>query len=65
MLLKTKDAVEAGGHVDWLSLTVGFFSAGIVGLLALRFFIPIVKQGKLHYFVVYLIPVGILGICVL
>jgi len=65
VLLKTKDAVEAGGHVDVLSLVIGFVSAGLVGVLALRFFIPIVRQGKLHYFVVYLIPVGILGICVL
>ena len=65
VLLKTKDAVEAGGHVDYVSLLIGFFSAAIVGLLALRFFIPIVKQGRLHYFVVYLIPVGILGICLL
>jgi undecaprenyl-diphosphatase len=65
VLLKTKDAVEAGVHVDVLPLVVGFFSAALVGILALRFFIPIVKQGKLHYFVAYLIPVGILGICVL
>jgi undecaprenyl-diphosphatase len=65
VLLKTKDAVEAGGHVDVLSLVVGFVSAGLVGVLALRFFIPIVQQGKLHYFVAYLVPVGILGICVL
>lgn len=65
VLLKTKDAVETGAHVDILPLVVGFLSAAVVGVLALRFFIPIVKQGKLHYFVAYLIPVGILGICVL
>lgn len=65
VLLKTKDAVEAGVHVDLLALVIGFLSAAIVGVLALRFFIPIVKQGKLHYFVAYLIPVGILGVCVL
>ena len=37
VLLKTKDAVEAGGHVDYVSLLIGFFGAAIVGLLALRF----------------------------
>lgn len=65
VLLKSKDAIDAGGHVDMLVLVVGFLSAALVGFGALRFFIPIVNKGKLHYFVIYLIPAGLFGITVL
>ena len=55
------------GSVEHLApdaLLTGFVAAALVGLLALAVFVPIVTRGRLHYFAIYLVPVGAIG-CIL
>ena len=47
---------------DWIILIVGMASAFIVGWISLRYLLQMIKKGQLHYFSIYLILVGILGI---
>ena len=46
--------------VEPVPLAAGFLSAAVVGLLALAVLIPLVRRGRLHYFALYLVPVGAL-----
>ena len=61
-ILDLKDAVELGSSVGALPLAVGFTAAFAVGIGALSILMPIVRKGKLSWFAVYLIPVGVLGL---
>ncbi|MBD5316415.1 MAG: undecaprenyl-diphosphate phosphatase [Bacteroides sp.] len=49
--------------VGLLPLAVGFMSSFIVGCLACRWMLDIVRKGKLVYFAIYCLAVGILCIC--
>ena len=65
MLLKTKDIIEAPSlarEIPVLSLAVGFLAAFVSGLLACRWMITIVKNGKLIYFSIYCGVVGVIAI---
>lgn len=63
-ILKIKDLLTIEGSVDadYTVLLVGFFSAFISGIIACRWMINIVNRGKLIYFAVYCLIVGILVI---
>ena len=65
LLLQVLDVLEAGHHLEPLPMIAGFGAAVVVGVGALMMLIPLVNQGRLHYFAMYLVPVGILGIVVL
>lgn len=54
------DAVSQTPEVGFLAVVIGFFSAFIVGCLACKWMINLVKKGKLVWFAVYCIVVGIL-----
>ena len=47
---------------DWFILIVGMASAFIAGWISLKYLLRMIKKGQLHYFSIYLILVGILGI---
>lgn len=51
------------GSVGLVPLVVGFIASFTVGCMACRWMIDIVKRGKLVYFAVYCLIVGILCIC--
>ena len=64
-LLKLKDYFESPSVSNDISVTVlivGFLAAFISGYLACSWMISIVKKGKLSYFAVYCIVVGIIAI---
>ncbi|MCR4743070.1 MAG: undecaprenyl-diphosphate phosphatase [Treponema sp.] len=61
-ILELKDLDQLAGSVGLLPLIVGFITAFAVGYGALWLFMSIFKKGKLHWFSLYLIPLGILGI---
>lgn len=64
-LLDVKDMLSGGGtasSVGGLSLAIGFVSAYIVGCLACRWMLEIVKRGKLVWFALYCAVVGIICI---
>ena len=49
-----------GGAIDAIPLAVGFLAAFIVGCLACKWMINLVRRGKLVWFAVYCLAVGIL-----
>ena len=66
-LLDTLDIAEQGfstamSGISAVSLAVGFIAAFITGCLACKWMINIVKKGKLIWFAVYCVIVGILAI---
>ena len=63
MLLKIKDLISEpaiASEVSISSLTVGFLAAFIAGVAACTWMINLVKKGKLIYFAIYCILVGII-----
>lgn len=65
-LLDCKKILEGegmGDAVGTLPLVIGFFAAFIVGCFACKWMIELVKKGKLVWFAVYCVVVGILCIC--
>lgn len=63
MLSPAADAVAEGAAVGFVPLVVGFLSSFIVGCLACRWMLNIVKRGKLVWFAVYCVAAGILCLC--
>lgn len=61
-LLEVADGGLSFAGVSTASLTAGFISAFVVGCLACRFMINIVKRGKLIWFAIYCAIVGMLAI---
>lgn len=64
-MLSVKEMLETGvqGAAGALELTVGFVAAFIVGCLACKWMLALVKKGKLVWFALYCVIVGI--ICLL
>ena len=67
-LLETKDVLEMGWNaamkgIDPFALIIGFMAAFITGCLACKWMINLVKKGKLVYFAIYCVIVGVLAIC--
>lgn len=64
-LLDAKKMLEAGvtdSSLGWTAMLVGFLSAFVFGCLACKWMIKIVNKGKLVWFAVYCLIVGILCI---
>jgi undecaprenyl-diphosphatase len=53
-----------GGSIGWVPLITGFAAAFISGLLACRWMLSIVRKGKLLYFGIYCLIVGVIAIAV-
>jgi undecaprenyl-diphosphatase len=64
-ILTLKDAGELSESVGTMALVVGFVAALIVGIAALTVLLKLVRSGKLFYFALYLIPLGIVGLFLL
>lgn len=66
-LLDLKDMVSGDGNVEAgigaVSLAVGFISAFIVGCLACKWMLNLVKKGKLVWFAIYCVVMGV--VCIL
>ena len=61
-LLDILDGGLATSSIGAVPLAAGFISAFVVGCLACRYMIDIVKRGKLIYFAIYCAIVGCLAI---
>ncbi|GAB4332299.1 MAG: undecaprenyl-diphosphate phosphatase [Flammeovirgaceae bacterium] len=64
-LLEIKDFVETpamSGSINFGAMGIGFITAFLVGLIACRWMVELVKKGKLIYFAVYCLVVGSLSI---
>ncbi|MCX4276558.1 MULTISPECIES: undecaprenyl-diphosphate phosphatase [Muribaculum] len=65
-LLNIKDMISepaASSNVGMLPLTIGFIASFVVGCLACKWMLNIVKKGKLVWFAVYCVIMGIICIC--
>jgi undecaprenyl-diphosphatase len=65
MLEPAADAAVAAGNeaVGFLPLIVGFISAFVVGCIACKWMLDIVKKGKLIWFAVYCAAAGLFCLC--
>lgn len=64
-LLGVKDIIAGEGmgeSVGTMPLLIGFFASFLVGCAACKWMIEIVKKGKLVWFAVYCLAVGLLCI---
>jgi undecaprenyl-diphosphatase len=62
-VLELRDEAMAGAAaVAWLPLVVGFIAAFLSGLLACTWMVNLVKKGKLIWFAVYCLIIGLLAI---
>lgn len=61
LLLQLRD-FSALETIAWLPVSLGFASAALTGLVALRLLVPVVNKGAFHYFALYLLPVGVAGL---
>ena len=64
-LLKTKDYFEAPASHEGLAIlpmVIGFIGALISGYIACKWMTNIVKKGKLYYFAIYCLAVGLIAI---
>ncbi len=64
-ILTLREAGELSESVGVPALAVGFIAALIVGAAALTVLLRLVRSGKLFYFAIYLIPLGIVGLILL
>ncbi|MDE6160786.1 MAG: UDP-diphosphatase, partial [Muribaculaceae bacterium] len=55
-------AVSSTGAVGLLPLCIGFLASFIVGCMACKWMLDIVKKGKLVWFAVYCVAAGLLCI---
>ena len=64
MLIEAKDFVEEGAEqqLDGMALIVGFVTAFLVGVIACRWMVAIVKKSKLSYFALYCAIVGVIAV---
>lgn len=58
----TEPASTAAASIGWLPMLVGFLASFIVGCIACKWMLNIVKKGKLIWFAVYCLIAGILCI---
>lgn len=59
----TEPAATAAQSIGWVPMTVGFLASFVVGCLACRWMLDIVKRGRLIWFAVYCLIVG--TICII
>jgi undecaprenyl-diphosphatase len=53
---------SCGEGIGALPILIGFFSAFFVGLLACKWMINLVKKGKLLYFALYCVAIGLVAL---
>lgn len=63
MLMPAAAAADAASSIGVMPVVIGFLASFIVGCVACRWMLRIVKKGKLVYFAIYCAAVGLLCIC--
>ena len=63
-LLELKD-LSSLTEIGLAPLAVGFLTAFVCGYLALMFLMKLIKKGRLGWFALYLIPLGLAGLILL
>jgi undecaprenyl-diphosphatase len=63
--LELKDAGNLASRVELLPLVTGLVVAFASGILAIKLLLGLVRRGKLSWFAIYLVPLGIAGLLLL
>ena len=61
LLLELRNVEALFSAVSPLMVAIGFLSAFLTGLAALLLLLKLVEKGKLYFFALYLIPLGVVG----
>jgi undecaprenyl-diphosphatase len=61
-LLTLKDAGEMMGMVSYGNLALSALAAFVSGLLSLKVLLRIIKGGKIYWFALYLVVIGVIGL---
>ena len=64
-ILEVKDLGTLGSAVAPGPLAAGFAASFTVGFLAILLLLRLIRRGRLYFFAVYLIPLGVLGFILL
>lgn len=62
LVLELRNVSALGASVTPVALVAGFLSAALFGLAALKVLMAVVRSGRLHWFALYLIPLGVWGL---
>jgi undecaprenyl-diphosphatase len=62
LLLSLKDAAKLRDMVPLDVMTLGFVTSAAVGFVSLTLLLKLVRQGKLAWFALYLLPLGVWGL---
>ena len=61
-LLETRNLIKSGAVIEVLPLIVGTIVAAITGYLSIKLLLAVVQRGKLSWFAIYCLIIGVLGI---
>nr|MBI1231032.1 undecaprenyl-diphosphate phosphatase [Cytophagales bacterium] len=61
-LLDVIDLVQSRVTIDWIPLVLGMMTAFVSGIFAIRFVRIIVQKGRLYWFAMYCLIVGLIGL---
>jgi undecaprenyl-diphosphatase len=62
VLLEAGEGAALAGQMGMGTLALGCFTAAVSGYFSLRILMWLIQSGKLYYFSIYLIPLGIAGL---
>lgn len=62
LVLTLRDLESLSGRISLLSLTGGMLSSFVVGFISLQLLLRLVRRGNLHYFSLYLVPLGLISL---
>jgi undecaprenyl-diphosphatase len=65
LLLQLREAESLLHQVSLPSLSAGIVASFVVGLAALTLFLRLVRRGRMPWFAVYLVPLGVIGLILL
>ncbi len=65
LVLTLKDMDSLGSQIGLVPLIAGMISSLVVGWVSLELLLRLVKNGKLHFFAFYLLPLGVISLIIL
>lgn len=64
-LIKSLEIIDTGIVMGWLPIAIGTVVAYVSGILAIKIVLDAVRRGKLQYFAIYVIAIGIIGLIII